>query len=84
MFFVYHDKPHTERVGVTVTRMSSVQEVFNSTLGRDTGYPDWDFSLLSVLFPGKCLDGTSIKPVLLHSTFFPVHHSFIISPFDIM
>jgi hypothetical protein len=36
------------------------QEVQDSNLDPDAGYPDWSFSWFSSIPPGKCLDGTLI------------------------
>jgi hypothetical protein len=56
--------------------------VFNLNLSWDTCYPDWDFSRFSWILPGKCWGSTLIRPSPLPSTFFPVHHSFIILPLN--
>jgi hypothetical protein len=66
-----------------LTLLLHLQEVPGSNLGLETSYPDWGFSWISSVPPGKCQDST-LK--LGHDHFFPNLFRFIIhlSSFHLM
>jgi hypothetical protein len=67
------------------TRLAGKALVFNSrvlssNLGRETGRPEWGFSLFSSVPPGKCRYNASSRARSFLSTSIPVHQSLYHSP----
>jgi hypothetical protein len=72
---------YNERVGEVVTLLTRIGG--EGGLGRDIGYTEWGYSWFSLVLPEKCGESTSIGPWPLPSKSFPIHHVFIILPFDV-
>jgi hypothetical protein len=69
--FFQHLMASTEQVDVAVTLHSCIREMHGSTPRRGISYPDWGFSWLSSVPPGKSWN----RPRLFLSEPFRVHHT---------
>jgi hypothetical protein len=78
-----HSVLRNRTAGVAVTLWTRIREILGPNLARNPGYPDWDFSFFSSVPPDKCRDSIWIRPRLLPSKYFPVHHSYIILPYSV-
>lgn len=56
-------------------------EVLGSSLSQDIEYPDWSYSWFPSVCPGKCQDGTSIRPQPLIYKSFQILYSLSVVPF---
>jgi hypothetical protein len=68
---------------IAVTLWARIREMLDLNPARDTGYPASDSSLFSAAPPDKCWDNIWIRPRLLPSKYFPVHHSYTILPYSL-
>jgi hypothetical protein len=58
------------------------QTLPGSNLGPDTGYPELNFSLFSLIRAGKCRYVSQIRPRPLPFTSFLIDYSLTVIPFD--
>jgi hypothetical protein len=63
-----------EHVGVGIRLWACIRERLGSYLGRDTGYPDWDFSRFSSISPAKLRGSTSDYDSFLPNAFQYMSH----------
>jgi hypothetical protein len=69
----------TECHGWWLMHLLHIWEVPDLDLSLETSYPDWRFSWVSSVPPGKCF---KIRPWPLPSKSIPIHHSLITLSFD--